>query len=60
MMPAKPPPAPKKAPGRNVEEWERGTVRVRVPREHAEALAKRWSCDASEAVVRAVREATER
>ena len=47
----------KKASGRNVEEWERGTIRVRVPKEHAELLARRWKIKPTEAVLRAVAQA---
>lgn len=47
----------KKASGENIEEWQRNTVRVRVPKEPAEKLAKRWRVSVAEAVVRAVQEA---
>lgn len=53
MASRKQPPA-RKASGRNVEEWERGTIRVRVPKEHAETLAKRWSMTPTQAVLRAI------
>lgn len=39
-----------------VTEEQRHTVRVRVSREHAEALAERWGTTAEDAVRRAVRE----
>lgn len=56
-MPAKTPPEPPRARSGKVHEAQRHTVRVRVPKEPVEALAKRWGCDETEAVVRAVREA---
>jgi hypothetical protein len=43
-----------------VTEDQRHTVRVRVSREHAEALATRWGLTVENAVRRAVKEAVER
>lgn len=43
--------------GPNIPEEQRHTVRVRVPREPAEELARRWGVSESDAVVRAVTEA---
>jgi hypothetical protein len=40
-------------------EEQRHTVRVRVPKEHAEALAARWGVKVEDAVRRAVKEAFE-
>lgn len=50
--------AAKKAPGRNVEEWERGTVRVRIPRklhERAELLAAHRGVEVAAVIEEAVR-----
>lgn len=52
--------APRARSGPNVDESERHTVRVRVPRKLVEPLAKRWGVEPSEAVLRAVREAFDR
>jgi hypothetical protein len=43
-----------------VSEDARHTVRVRVPKEHAETLAARWGVKVEDAVRRAVKEAVER
>lgn len=59
-MPPKATPEPPRARSGKVHEAQRHTVRVRVPKEPVEALAKRWGCDEAAAVVRAVREAAER
>ena len=52
-------PAPRPRSGFVTEE-QRHTVRVRVSREHAETLAKRWGVKVEDAVRRAVREAVQR
>ena len=56
-MPARKAPEPPRARSGKAHEAQRHTVRVRVPKEPAQALAKRWGCDEAAAVVRAVREA---
>ncbi len=58
-MPRKAKPASRPRSGFVTEE-QRHTVRVRVSREHAEALAERWGTTAEDAVRRAVREAVEK
>lgn len=55
-------PAPKRRASGNrsgtyLPEAQRGSMRVRVPRDLAEQLARRWGTEPAEAVVRAVREA---
>jgi hypothetical protein len=60
-MPSRKPTAKRKSrSGPNIEEWQRGTVRVRVPRRQAEALASVWACGPQDAVLRAVQEAVYR
>jgi len=56
-MPTKPTPETPRARSGKVHEAQRHTVRVRVPKEPVEALARRWGCDETAAVIRAVREA---
>lgn len=53
-------PAPSGPSGTNIPEGDRSTLRVRVPRDLAEALGKRWRIKPADAVVRALREVAER
>lgn len=61
-MPAKAKKKASGASGPNVEEWQRGTVRVRIDRKvHilARSLALAWGCEPVDAIERAVIEAAE-